>query len=185
MGITFSELRDHVKIAHYFYYYTGGHFTTLSALPDYQASNIAMKRSEYSIETIRLLQFQHLLHRHRIEVYLPPGYYRNRLARYRVLYANDGQDMSRLQLKETLERLLEENRIVPVIVVAIHASNDRLQEYGVYGIPDAHGRGSRAHLYSHYLTNRVMPYIERKYRVMHGARYTAFLGASQIGRAHV
>ena len=53
-----------------------------------------------------------------VTVYLPPGY-ASSSARYPVLYANDGQDMSAVALQATLATLYGERAIEPVIVVAV------------------------------------------------------------------
>jgi enterochelin esterase family protein len=47
-----------------------------------------------------------------------------------LLLLNDGQEAESLQLRDTLEDLMSNNRIKPVLVVAIHAGDERLLEYG-------------------------------------------------------
>jgi enterochelin esterase-like enzyme len=117
-----------------------------------------------------------------IDIYLPPGYGERAAAgeRYPVLYANDGQDMGALGLKPTLERLLAEGTIPPVMVVAIPAY-DRLQEYGTVAGPNADSMGTRAGLYARFVLEEVMPRVEASYRVRAGPEHTAIVGASLGG----
>lgn len=118
--------------------------------------------------------------RRKVDIFLPPGYATSE-ARYPVLYAQDGQDMGDVRLKPTLERLYAENTIRPLIVVAVHASGDRLKEYGTAGIPDYAGRGDEAHLYTAMLLEEIKPYIEATYRTQTGPANTAVMGWSLGG----
>ena len=76
-----------------------------------------------------------------------------------LLLLNDGQEADNLKLKETLEELYSHNRLKPVIVVAIHANDDRLQEYGVAGIPDFKKRGAKAEVYTSFVKTELLPFI--------------------------
>jgi enterochelin esterase-like enzyme len=115
-----------------------------------------------------------------VDVYLPPGYAASD-ARYKVLYAQDGQDMGSIGLKAMLEKLYAENAIEPVVFVAIHASGERLSEYGTAGIPDYQFRGSRADLYTKMLLEELMPRINADYRTQTGPENTAVMGWSLGG----
>ncbi len=124
------------------------------------------------------------LRNHRtVEVFLPPGYAADTTRHYKVLYANDGQDMSALELKTSLEQLYSEEKIEKIIVVAIFATHERVKEYGVEGIPNSHGQGNKAKAYGQFLLEEVMPYIQRNYPVLEGAANTAIMGASLGGLA--
>jgi predicted alpha/beta superfamily hydrolase len=46
-----------------------------------------------------------------------------------------------------------------VLVVAIHAGEERLQEYGIAGYPDFKKRGSKAALYAEFIKTELLPYI--------------------------
>lgn len=116
----------------------------------------------------------------KVDVFLPPGYAQS-TETYPVLYAQDGQDMQSVRLKETLEILFAQNAIQPIIVVAIHASGERLSEYGTAGIPDYQFRGSRADLYTRMLLEEIMPEIEARYRVKTGPQHTSVMGWSLGG----
>jgi len=118
--------------------------------------------------------------RRTIEVFLPYDYY-TRSRAYKVLYANDGQDMAALHMKSTLEKLYGEGAIEGIIVVAVHTTADRLNEYGTAGIPNSDGLGARAAEYTRFLIEEVMAYINRRYRTLTGPENTAIMGWSLGG----
>jgi enterochelin esterase family protein len=99
-----------------------------------------------------------------------------------LLLLNDGQEAESLRLKETLDELLNTNRIKPVLVVAIHAGEERLQEYGTAGKPDFKKRGSKAELYSAFITAELMPAISNLTGI-DNFDTTAFTGFSLGGLA--
>ena len=117
----------------------------------------------------------------RIEIYLPPEYNPAADLHYPVLYLNDGQDAPVLHLVETLARLINAHKIEPIIAVAIHATVDRMNEYGVSNIPNAAGRGARAAAYAQFVIDELMPFIDRTYRTQPDAPHTALLGSSLGG----
>lgn len=78
-----------------------------------------------------------------------------------LLLLNDGQEIENLQLKQTLQRLYNDNRIKPVAVVAIYADDNRVQEYGIAGNPDFKKRGSKADLYTDFIKNELLPEIDK------------------------
>ncbi|HTP07877.1 MAG TPA: alpha/beta hydrolase-fold protein [Anaerolineae bacterium] len=133
-----------------------------------------------SIERFRSKQ----LHNQRgLTIFLPPDYDRHATAdcHYKVLYVNDGQDMAAVKLAETLTTLIAHHEIEPIIVVAIHATRDRVQEYGTAGIANARGLGKKARKYSFFILDEVLPYINRRYRTLTGAVNTAIMGFSLGG----
>src|SRR6202012_3301244 len=78
-----------------------------------------------------------------------------------LLLLNDGQELPNLGFKETLEDLINSNRIKPVLAVGIHANEDRLQEYGTANKPDFKKRGSKAALYTAFITKELLPAINK------------------------
>jgi enterochelin esterase-like enzyme len=78
-----------------------------------------------------------------------------------LLLLNDGQEIESLLLKETMEDLMESNRIKLVLVVAIHANEERLQEYGTAGKPDFKKRGAKAALYTEFIKSELLPAIHQ------------------------
>jgi len=99
---------------------------------------------------------------------------------FNLLLLNDGQEAANLQLKETLEELSSTNRIKPLIVAAIHASEDRVQEYGVAGNPDFKKRGAKAALYTEFIKSELLPAIF-KHTGIENFETTAFAGVSLGG----
>jgi enterochelin esterase-like enzyme len=89
--------------------------------------------------------------------------------------------MPAVKMAETLAALIAHHEIEPIIVVAIHATRDRLQEYGTAGIPNARGLGKRARKYSFFVIDEVLPYINRRYRTLTGPVNTAIMGFSLGG----
>lgn len=76
-----------------------------------------------------------------------------------LLLLNDGQELENLELKQTLEQLYSSNRIKPILVVAIHAGEERLQEYGIAGKPDFKKRGAKADSYTQFIKTELLPAI--------------------------
>lgn len=77
-----------------------------------------------------------------------------------LLLLNDGQEAENLHLKDTLENLYAANRIRPLIVAAIAAGDDRIQEYGIAGKPDFKKRGSKADVYTKFVLEELLPEIK-------------------------
>ena len=115
-----------------------------------------------------------------IDIFLPPGYTDGQ-RHYPVLYVNDGQDMAAWQLQATLERLSHRGAIEPQIVVAMHATERRLHEYGIAGNPNTQGFGDRAADYTRFVLEEVQPFINEHCRTLTGPQHTALLGASLGG----
>lgn len=78
-----------------------------------------------------------------------------------LLLLNDGQDARGLHVQQQLEDLYNAGKLEAVIVVAIHASENRVSEYGVSGVPDFQNRGDRASAYADFIMEELFPYIER------------------------
>jgi enterochelin esterase family protein len=97
-----------------------------------------------------------------------------------LLLLNDGQETENLYLKKTLENLLNANLIKPLLIVAIHAGEERIQEYGVAGKPDFKERGSKAELYMAFIKAELLPAI-KKLTGIEKFDSTAFAGFSLGG----
>ena len=82
---------------------------------------------------------------------------------YPVLYLNDGQDLPRLGLQATLDELYAQELLQPFLLVAIHANEERVQEYGTAGHPDFNGRGSKADAYTRFLLEELLPFVQASY----------------------
>jgi enterochelin esterase-like enzyme len=77
-----------------------------------------------------------------------------------LLLLNDGQDAESLKIQETLTDLYQKGKLAAVAVVAIKASKDRIEEYGVANQPDFLGRGSKAGDYTSFVLNELLPVVE-------------------------
>jgi len=141
------------------------------------------RESAVIIKTVERFRSKQLHNQRALTIFLPPDYDRHANADryYKVLYVNDGQDMPAVKMAETLAALTARHEIEPIIVVAIHATRDRLHEYGTAGIPNARGLGKRARKYSFFVLDEVLPYINRRYRTLTGPVNTAIMGFSLGG----
>ena len=79
-----------------------------------------------------------------------------------LLILNDGQEAEALNLLDTLERLYNHHKIKPVVIAAVHAGTERLQEYGTAGQPDFKGRGSKADAYTSFVIKELLPLIKKE-----------------------
>jgi iron(III)-enterobactin esterase len=137
--------------------------------------------ARYSIMHVDSFPSLLLNERRVLDVYLPPGYDSAGKARYQVLYLNDGQDAAALGLLVTLDTLTAHRRIPPIVVIAIHANDQRMQDYGTAGTPNAQGFGARARLYERFVLEEVMPWANARFHLEPGPAHTAVLGSSLGG----
>ncbi|MCU0339110.1 MAG: alpha/beta hydrolase-fold protein [Spirosomaceae bacterium] len=124
------------------------------------------------------LHSQHLRRDIVLDIVLPPSY--SSTISYPVLYMNDGQDLTRLNMKDVLQKLYQSQSIMPFILVAIHCG-DRLQEYGVAAEADYKQRGAKAKAYTDFVLKELRPYIAQKYPVSQNPAQTVFCGFSLGG----
>ena len=97
-----------------------------------------------------------------------------------LLLLNDGQNMAELGLETILELLLGEDRIKPLLCIAIHAGEDRKMEYGIASQPDYQGRGAKAANYTSFIFQELLPFITSKYNIQN-FKEKAFAGFSLGG----
>lgn len=129
-----------------------------------------------------------------VVVYLPPGYDKEPARRYPVLYMHDGQNVfdgssmgMEWQMDEIAERLITAGQIEPVIIVAIHNTEARRDEYTPtyreVTRPDGSvdKGGGKADLYGRLLREELKPFIDRTYRTRPEPRHTGLGGASHGG----
>jgi len=79
---------------------------------------------------------------------------------FNLLILNDGQDLEKLRVKETLDSLYKTGKILPLVIIGVEAG-DRMQEYGVTDNPDYLRRGSRAGFYDAFINNELYPYAKK------------------------
>ena len=116
----------------------------------------------------------------RVEVWMPPGRAKGKCSDCQVLISNDGQDLRAMHLRQTLDSLVVNRKIAPVIVVGIHAGS-RLQDYGVSHHPDYLKRGGLAANYARFVTKELLPFIYKEFKTKEGAENTAIMGFSLGG----
>lgn len=106
--------------------------------------------------------------KHKVQVYLPPGYARGRL-RYPVLYAQDGTQSIELgRAAETADRMLTEGKVEPFIIVFIDPL-DRMKEYWA---DDA---------FADWMARTLVPLVDARYRTRPTRDARALSGASLGG----
>ncbi|WP_129714199.1 esterase family protein [Pedobacter sp. SYP-B3415] len=110
------------------------------------------------IKTDYTLSSKFLKRRVTVSLYTPDGL--TGAEKVNLLVLNDGQDVLKMDLPAMLQQLGTSGKTGPVMVAAVHAGPDRLNEYGVAGCPDFQGRGSKADLYSNFITTELLPVVE-------------------------
>ena len=122
-------------------------------------------------------------------VYLPPDYDEEPERTYPVLYMQDGQNLfdgrtsfiegRTWEMREQADEMIEAGEVEPLVIVGIYNTGERrLAEY-------THERdwqrgGGEAERYGHLLTDDLMPWIARHYRVR-ADRESTGLGGSSLG----
>ena len=119
-----------------------------------------------------------LLHRRvHLECFLPTSV--SDPSSLNLLLINDGQDMEKLGLTNILKDLIASQQIRPLLCVAIYAG-DRIMEYGTAGTLDAMGRGYKAALYTRFVFEELIPFIQAEYLIP-SFREKSFAGFSLGG----
>jgi predicted alpha/beta superfamily hydrolase len=117
--------------------------------------------------------------RHRLRVYLPPGYHENTLKRYSVLYMQDGQNLffpdeaflgQDWQVDRTIGMLDTMSAVDDFLVVGVY-SQDRMAEYTKPSY-EAYGES---------LAREVKTRIDQDFRTLPGPRNTRVMGSSLGG----
>ncbi len=116
-----------------------------------------------------------------LSFYLPPDYASQPQRQYKVLYVNDGQDLSAMGLEQDLNALYAAGELDPIIVVGIPASDDRGGEYGTGSIKNVDGSGAHAQEYINFLLQEVMPAVNARYRILQDPQNTGLIGWSLGG----
>lgn len=113
-----------------------------------------------------------------VRVFLPPG---GVTADTPLLVALDGQNMAAWKLAETIARLASAGEITPPLVVAISATPDRIEEYGLAHALDYAGRGKQAATFQRRVLESILPEVRRRYGLPADPARTAIMGASLGG----
>ena len=129
-----------------------------------------------------------------LRVLVPPGYNRNKRLKYQVLYLNDGQNLFQVRtaqfsgsewgVDETVKDLLNSGEMEQIIIVGIDNAgkserpNEYLPYYDKYLSPPL--PNPQGFKYPEFLTEEVIPFIEKRYRVRQGYENRG-LGGSSYG----
>lgn len=113
-----------------------------------------------------------------LTIILPPDY---RHKPYPVLWLNDGQDIPSVQLTDSLTELYKREFIRNLIVIGIHANEDRLNEYGTSSSADFKNRGNKAGLYAEFFINELLPFVRKKFSVSRDKKNNVIAGWSLGG----
>ena len=133
--------------------------------------------------------------RRTFRVHLPPGYDRTPRRRFPVLYLHDGQNVfsdagpdacfgwGAWNLDQTADALAEAGRMREIILVAVHHSHSRYQEYCGPGrqVATARTPASQFEKYARFLTRELKPRIDRSFRTRPGPASTGVMGSSLGG----
>ena len=141
-----------------------------------------------------------------IRIYVPPSYDREPKRRYPVLYLQDGQSVfssaganccygwGSWELDRIADELIAAKRMQEIIMLAVHNSRSRYQEYRGPAYSDARaerkklkhkprdaGAANRFDKYAAFLTKELKPKIDRQYRTLSGPAHTGLMGSSLGG----
>ncbi|WP_448702332.1 alpha/beta hydrolase [Mucilaginibacter sp. AW1-3] len=117
-----------------------------------------LRTAEMTVAEESLLIDSEILNREVTITLLMPGEF-NFAEPLNLLLLNDGQEVNNLLLSTTLQNLYHSNKIRPVVIAAIHAGEERLQEYGVAHHPDYKDRGAKAGLYTDFILDELLPQL--------------------------
>lgn len=97
--------------------------------------------------------------------FVAPGNYKKSEASFPLLLMNDGQDFQAMDLEKTLTRAFADRTVRPFCYVGIACNEDRMNEYGVSGIPDFKNRGKRASSYSKFIIEEFIPFLKEEFNL--------------------
>jgi len=84
-----------------------------------------------------------------------------------VLILFDGQDFPAIRITKALKEFTQKNSSRPLLVVGIHANEDRIFEYGTASQPDYAYRGNKAANTTYFVIDEIIPYLKQKFPVSH------------------
>lgn len=98
-----------------------------------------------------------------------------------LLLVNDGQDFEALQMQSAVNQVLSEKHTTPFLTVGVHCNHERILEYGTAAQADYKNRGTKAGLYSLFVINELIPYLEHHYPLRREPEARIFAGFSLGG----
>jgi len=100
-----------------------------------------------------------------------------------LLVALDGQTMPQWKLTEAIGAVEREGRLAAPLVVAIAATTERIEEYGLAGRPDHAGRGRKAGAFQEFMVREVVPAVRKRHGLELTPARAGVFGASMGGLA--
>jgi len=117
-----------------------------------------------------------------ISIYLPPAYNKN--SKYKVIYFNDGQYLFKggWHLENILDTLIKNKTIEPIIAVGIYSDDNRNSDLIPFDDSwiklNVGDYTPKTKEYSDFIRKKIVPYIEKNYSILKGAKNRAFAGVS-------
>jgi len=138
------------------------------------------------IETIEEeYEIPQLDRKRRISALLPYNYYKTE-KHYRVLYLNDGQNLfdefapfGNWAIDKSLAQLASRGMDDLIVIAIDHGGEDRITEYLPFFNPKV-GKG-QGELYLRFMEETLIPYVNKKYRVLTERVHTGIGGSSMGG----
>lgn len=84
---------------------------------------------------------------------------------FELLLINDGQDLVKMHFGHLLDNLFSTESLHPLFCVGIHCSAERRYEYGTANVPDYQGYGVKAHLYTEFILQELLPFLTVSYGI--------------------
>jgi predicted alpha/beta superfamily hydrolase len=144
-----------------------------------KAENVTILKKEFIIKGLNDIS-------HKVWLYLPPNY-KSSNENYPVIYMHDAQNLfddttsfvGEWSIDETLNTLFKNTGKGFIVVGVENAGEKRIEEY----TPWKHKKygGGKGAIYVDFLTNKLKPYIDKKYRTKPEANQTAIIGSSLGG----
>src|SRR4051812_20777744 len=97
-----------------------------------------------------------------VDVYLPKDHKKEL---FDLLLINDGQDLRKIGFGEMIDSMVMSGDVAQLVYVGIHCGSDRINEYGTIYRSDYLGRGSKAGLYSKFILDELLPYIQSAFHI--------------------
>lgn len=137
-------------------------------------------KENYEIVTVENEIFSTYLNR-KVHVTLYKPAHWNENLQVKTLLLNDGQDAYQLRLVETLNKFTKKNNKVQLVIIAVHANEQRIFEYGVSHIADYKNRGNKATEYEKFIIEELIPFFKKEDSQLLQKNNTFFAGFSLGG----
>ncbi len=114
----------------------------------------------------------------RCDVYHPWRWHRHVGSPLSVVIFHDGQDLPRMGFRQMVCQLWRTCVVPHFVAVGLHASSQRLWEYGISGQPDYEKRGYRAQNHARFVVEELWPWLHSRFRLLPQAQAHIVAGFS-------